>query len=279
MVSGSARATRRVAVVTGAAGGIGHGFAELLCGEGYLPVIVDVDADRAADAAERLGGRAIVTDVRDADAVAALHDEVLDSYGRVDLLCNNAGVTVMGPSTDLTLNDWRWVIEVNLWGVIHGVHAFLPSLEANPEGGHIVNVASTAGLSPVSGSVPYSVSKSGVVAYTELLRDELADRGSRVGVTLVCPSVTRSTIFAAESRRPPELARERPPTEEMRRRLQDVERSNASGVDPRVLAEEIWKAVREGAFWVLPWPQRTVDRFNTRVTSISKAIRVVDSSL
>lgn len=270
------RDPRRVAVVTGAAGGIGYGFAECLRDNGFLPVIVDVDADRAGAAAERLGGRAVVTDVRDADAVAALRDEVVDAYGRVDLLCNNAGVTVMGPSTDLTLNDWRWVIEVNLWGVIHGVTAFLPALESNPDGGHIVNVASTAGLSPVGGSVPYSVSKSGVVAYSELLRDELAARGSGVGVTLVCPSVTRSTIHAAESRRPPELARDRPATDDMRRRLAEVERSNANGVEPRVLAEEIWQVVRDGTFWVLPWPQRTADRFNGRAAQISAAIHVID---
>src|SRR5215207_2645109 len=137
----------KVAVVTGGASGIGKAMAARFAAEGMSVVIADVEEPALAAAADELGVVGVRTDVSDAASVQALADAAVAQLGTVHLLCNNAGVGGGGRIRDLTLDDWRWIVDVNLWGVIHGIHSFLPLLLANDDGGHIVNTSALAGLS------------------------------------------------------------------------------------------------------------------------------------
>jgi NAD(P)-dependent dehydrogenase (short-subunit alcohol dehydrogenase family) len=192
----------RVAVVTGGASGIGRAVAALLAVEGMRVVVADVEAERLQATARQVGARGVVTDVRERASVERLSAIVQDEFGRVDLVCNNAGVGPMAQVADLTESDWRWMVDVNLVGVIHGVSVFLPQLLASPHGGHIVNTASIAGLAPSIGMGAYAVTKFGVVALTETLALELEAAGARVGATAFCPGPTRTNIATSSRNRP-----------------------------------------------------------------------------
>jgi len=161
----------RVGVVTGAARGIGVALATRMIAEGMHVVIADLNKAAVEDAAAQIGAMPAVTDVRKLDDVQRLHDLALTEFGRVDVVCNNAGIDVPGRVLDFTPEDWQWIIDVNLWGVINGIQAFLPTLIGNASGGWLMNTASRAGLAPLWSSVPYSAAKTGVVALTEMLRE------------------------------------------------------------------------------------------------------------
>ncbi len=198
----------KVAVITGGGGGLGLALARQCSGRGMRLVLADVDAQALA-AAERLLAPApagcSVTDVTRRDPVEALARLAFERFGRVDLLFNNAGVGLSKAVADTTENDWRWVLGVNLWGVVHGVAAFLPRMEAQPHESRIVNTASAAGLLSDPGMAAYSVSKHGVVVLSETLAKELERAGSRVGVTVLCPAWFPSRIAESERVRPKEL--------------------------------------------------------------------------
>jgi len=192
----------RVAVVTGGASGIGRGIAEQLIAEGATVVIADVQQDALEATAAQIGATGVRVDVTDPASVQALADAVLDRFGRVDIVVNNAGIGPLARIKELTLRDWKWMLDVNLWGVIHGVTVFLPLLEANPEGGHIVNTASMAAFAPDAGLGAYAVTKFGIAALTETLAIELAQDGSRVRVTLLAPGTVRTNIGTSSRNRP-----------------------------------------------------------------------------
>ncbi|MEO8528105.1 MAG: SDR family NAD(P)-dependent oxidoreductase [Pseudolysinimonas sp.] len=183
-----------VAVVTGGASGIGRGIAEELLAAGAHPVLADLDEATLAATSKELGVEGIIVDVADPDSVAALADAVVRRYGRVDIVVNNAGVGPQAPIAALTLDDWKWLLGINLFGVIHGVHVFLPLLQANPHGGHLVNTASMAAFAPPIGLGAYSVAKAGVVALTEVLDAELRAEGSAVRATVLVPGSVRTNI-------------------------------------------------------------------------------------
>ena len=195
----------KVAVVTGGASGIGKGIAARLIAEGAQVVIADIEPDAMAAAAEELGATGIATDVSDPASVDALAAAVLDRYGAVHVVCNNAGIGPLAPVADLTLDDWRWMIGVNLWGVIHGIHTFLPILRRNRDGGHIVNTASMAGLVAGPRLGAYAAAKYGVVGLTEVLAAELAADNSRVGVSVLCPGTVHTNIGHSSRNRPADL--------------------------------------------------------------------------
>jgi NAD(P)-dependent dehydrogenase (short-subunit alcohol dehydrogenase family) len=192
----------RVAVVTGGASGIGKAVAQLLIAEGANVVIADVEEGALAPAAEEIGAVGIRTDVSDLASVQALAAAAVERFGTVHIVVNNAGVAPKAMIQNATIDDWRWLIDVNLWGVIHGVKTFLPILLANPDGGHIVNTASTGGFvtGPMIG--PYSVTKAGVVALSEALAQELALQGAKVGVTVFCPGTVRTNLHTGSRNRP-----------------------------------------------------------------------------
>lgn len=192
----------KVAVVTGGASGIGRGIAEQLIARGAQVVIADINEDRLLPVAEEIGAVGVHTDVTDAESVQALADATLERFGRVDIVVNNAGVGPTAPIKDLTLADWRWMIDVNLWGVINGIHVFLPLLRENPDGGHIVNTASMAVFNPLPGLGPYTAAKMGVQGLSEVLAMELDAEGSQVKVTIMPPGPVRTNIKESLNYRP-----------------------------------------------------------------------------
>jgi len=196
----------KVGVVTGGASGIGKAIAEAMIAEGMTVVISDIQADRLQATADEIGAVAIQADVSKAEQVEALAEAVRERFGTVHVLCNNAGIGPMGMIKDLTLNDWRWMLNVNLWGVIHGVTSFLPILRANAEGGHIVNTASMAGLMPVPGLVAYCTTKYAIVGLSEALAEDLAEEGANIGVSILCPGPVQTDLGNSTRNRPVELA-------------------------------------------------------------------------
>jgi len=204
-VSGLPDLAGKVAVVTGGASGIGKGIAAQLVAEGARVVIADIQRDAMEAAAAEIGAAGVLTDVSDPSSVDALAAAVLDRYGAVHVVCNNAGIGPLAPVADLTLDDWRWMIGVNLWGVIHGVHTFLPILKRNRDGGHVVNTASMAGLVAGPRLGAYAAAKYGVVGLSEVLAAELAADNSRVGVSVLCPGTVHTNIGTSSRNRPADL--------------------------------------------------------------------------
>jgi NAD(P)-dependent dehydrogenase (short-subunit alcohol dehydrogenase family) len=190
----------KVGVITGGASGIGLATAKRLAQEGMHMVLADIERD-ALDAAvtevRGLGVDAIgvVTDVVSLDAVTALADATFDHFDKVHLLFNNAGVAVSGPIAEMTHADWKWTIDVDLWGPIHGVEAFLPRMIDQREGGHIASTASFAGVVPNDDLGVYCVAKYGVVAMSEVLSREL--RPHEIGVSVLCPMRLATNIDAS----------------------------------------------------------------------------------
>jgi NAD(P)-dependent dehydrogenase (short-subunit alcohol dehydrogenase family) len=195
----------KVAVVTGGASGIGRGIATQLVAEGAQVVIADIQRDAMEATAAEIGAAGVQTDVSDPASVDALARAVLDRYGAVHVVCNNAGIGPLAPVADLTLDDWRWMLGVNLWGVIHGVTTFLPVLKQNREGGHIVNTASMAGLVAGPRLGAYAAAKYGVVGLSEVLAAELAADNARVGVSVLCPGTVHTNIGTSSRNRPADL--------------------------------------------------------------------------
>jgi NAD(P)-dependent dehydrogenase (short-subunit alcohol dehydrogenase family) len=192
----------KIAVVTGGASGIGKGIARQLIAEGATVVITDIDEQALSATAQELGCEGIRADVTKADEVQAAADQVVARHGTVHIIVNNAGVGSMGRIADLSLADWQWMINVNLFGVIHGITSFLPLLKANPEGGHVVNTASMSGLVAMPNMASYTASKFAVVGITEVLAKELAEEGASVGATVLCPGPVHSNIKDSLRTRP-----------------------------------------------------------------------------
>jgi NAD(P)-dependent dehydrogenase (short-subunit alcohol dehydrogenase family) len=197
----------KIAVVTGGASGMGKGMARQLSACGMQVIIADVEEGVLMESAREIGAVGIHVDVSDYESVRKLADEARRRFGTVHVICNNAGIGPMARIAELTIDDWRWMMGVNLWGVIHGVTAFLPILRSNGDGGHIVNTASIGGLVTMSGLGAYSVTKYGVVALSETLAQELEEEHSSVGVTVLCPGPTRTNIKTSTRTRPPQLGK------------------------------------------------------------------------
>lgn len=197
--------TGKVAVVTGGASGIGRGIAQRFVAQGMQVVIADIEESSLNQTALEIGAHPILTDVSDSKSVQTLADAVLKEFGRVDIVCNNAGVGPMANISDMTLDDWKWLINVNLWGVIHGTHSFLPLLRSNPDGGHIINTSSIGGFATMPMLGGYSVTKYGVVALTEALALELKLAQSNVACTVLIPGPVHTNIHHSSRNRPDTL--------------------------------------------------------------------------
>ena len=247
-----------VAVVTGAGSGIGAALAAAFGAEGGRVVLADVEAGslERVDASLRAKGietLVLPTDVSDADAVARLARATLDRFGRVDVVCNNAGVSTFNLLADQTLDDWRWVIGVNLWGVVHGIQSVLPILRAQGTPAHIVNTASVAGLwSGIPFIGPYAVSKVGVVSVSETLRDELKMEGSAIGVSVLCPGSVSTNVTESERNRPAAMGSELRTTaaEQMRKLIRDGF-TGSDGKQPAEIAAMVVDAIRRDRFWIV----------------------------
>ncbi len=201
----------QVAVVTGAASGLGRALAMEFAARGLNGVLADVEEEPLAETVKTIEatGATVIgvpTDVRFSDQVDALAATTFERYGRIDVVVNNAGImSGMGPMWVFEENDWEWTLSVNLRGVVHGIRAFVPRLVAQGWG-HVVNTASMAGVSAGPGLGPYMVSKHAVVALSEGLAADLALVGANVGVTVICPGGMVTNIVNAERNRPAELS-------------------------------------------------------------------------
>jgi NAD(P)-dependent dehydrogenase (short-subunit alcohol dehydrogenase family) len=245
---------------------MGRAFAQRFAEEGMKVVLADVERealDRAV-AELRAQGHQVVgvpTDVMVRSSVEDLARVTLDTYGKVHLVCNNAGVEgyLDGAIWEATERDWRWTMGVNFWGVVHGVETFLPILLAQGEEGHLVNTASMTAV--VRASNMYAVTKHAVLAYSETIYGHLRERGSQVGISVLCPGIIATRLFLGSRNRPPELRNEQEPPgaaqgAELRRRMH--ERLSA-GMSPATVAEILVQAIREGRFYVLTdheWDER-----------------------
>jgi NAD(P)-dependent dehydrogenase (short-subunit alcohol dehydrogenase family) len=225
--------------------------------------LADVDSNSVERVAAEIragGGEAIAmpVDVRDAKAVASFAERTYDAYRACHLLINNAGVVVYRPVAELELADWRWVLSVNLDGVIHGLHAFLPRMRAQGGPAHIVNTASMAGLIPLpnAGLAAYAASKYAVVAISETLRLELAPEG--IGVTVVCPGGVQTRINESERNRPSDLrqasAAPAPDMDRLRETSEGLERRD-NFLTSEQAAERILGAVRENELYAITHPE------------------------
>jgi NAD(P)-dependent dehydrogenase (short-subunit alcohol dehydrogenase family) len=245
----------KVAVVTGGASGIGRAMAARFVNAGMRVVIADVEQAPLERSAVELGVVGVRTDVSDAASVQALADEVRERFGTTHVLCNNAGVGGGGAIADQTLADWQWVLGVNLWGVVYGLHSFLPMLLANSDGGHVVNTASVAGLLPGAGIGPYNASKSAVIAISETLRKELEMAGANVGVSVLCPGVVRTNIFESQRNRPASLRNPGRAAGDAREMNDRLKRMVDDGMDPADVAGMVHDAVVEDRFWIVTHPE------------------------
>jgi NAD(P)-dependent dehydrogenase (short-subunit alcohol dehydrogenase family) len=247
----------RVAVVTGAASGIGLALAERFAAEGMKVVMADIETAALAQAAEGLRRKtpavlATRVDVSRHDDVERLARETYAAFGAAHVLCNNAGVAVIGAAHEHTLADWEWVINVNLWGVIHGVRAFLPRMLAGGDEGHIVNTASMAGLTTAPFMSVYDVTKHGVVALSESMYKELTVTGAPIGVSVVCPGLIDTNIMRSSRNRPEELAEEGKAGPMAQAFGQSLADRLAGGYPPSEVAEQVLQGIREGRFYIVP---------------------------
>ncbi len=269
----------KVAVVTGAASGIGHAMAERFAAEGMKIVLADVEK-RALDKAEadmKAGGATVlpvITDVSRAADVDALARKTIDAFGAVHVLCNNAGVSpVMAATWELTEADWQWVLGVNLWGVIHGIRAFVPIMLKQDSEGHIVNTASAAGL--VAGGpwwATYGVSKHGVVNLSESLHRELAAAGSKLKASVLCPAWVKTQLMDSDRNRPDALRNDpghapgaSAPMASMME--QAVRQFVVGGTDPSGIAALVVDAIRREKFFIIPHPEWK-EQIRTRMEDI-----------
>ncbi len=253
----------QVAVITGGASGIGLAMAHRFAAEGMRIVLADIERpvlERAGEELTRAGADVLTvpTDVSLAEEVEALAATTIDHFGDVHLICNNAGVGSRGLTVaDLPLDDFAWVIGVNLFGVVHGINAFLPRLRANGVG-HIVNTASISGFYHLPRMAPYNASKAAVIALSETLRFELVAEGSGVGVSVLCPSWVRTNISTSDRNRPERFAytiesaqMEEAAQYKARRRTQLA----TLAVDPPAIADQVCDAVKNDRFYVLTHPE------------------------
>ncbi len=266
-------------IVTGAASGLGLALTEAFLDRGASVVMIDIEEPRLLAEADRLSSigsvRPVVMDVAESgewDRVAG----VLEAEGRVvDVLVSNAGVGTVGPPTwELTRSDWEWVVGVNLSGLTNGLTAFLPGMVERGRG-HVVSVASAAGLLSPPGMAPYAATKHGIVAVSEVLYHELRRAGHEVGVTVVCPGLIE-TRMADNERNRPAVLRNVPEVDEdravrFRDDLEGMRAAVAGGRPPSKLAERILDAVEAGEFYVI------VDEW-IRVAFASRAAAIVDGA-
>ena len=242
----------RVAVITGAASGIGFALAERAANEGMTVVLCDVEQGALDAATASLKDRGFTVhghqlDVRDEAAVEATAKHVYDRLGGVHLLCNNAGVYIRGKATwEHSLADWKWLLDVNLWGVINGLRAFVPRMLESGDEGHVVNTASMAGL--ITGGIGtsvYDASKHAVLSLSESLYRDLAVRTTKVSASVLCPGAVTTNIFNSERNWPDEMGGPADNSEGATTAIP------GDSFPPSKMADDVFDAVREKRFYVL----------------------------
>jgi short-subunit dehydrogenase len=252
----------RVAVITGAASGIGRCLAECAAQEGMKVVLADIqeqalartEADLTANGAAALS---VVTDVSKASAIEALAQETLDTFGAVHLLCNNAGVGTASTIWEASIADWDWHIKVNLYGVIHGIRTFVPIMLRQDTECHILNTSSITGIVSYPGLGVYQVTKHGIVALSEALYLELTLCEAKIGVSVLCPGLVDTQIWDCERNRPEDLAARSAGAAlaaDAQARTEGMRRAMASAMPPEQVAESAVEGIKAGRFYILTHP-------------------------
>jgi len=268
--------TGTVALVTGGGSGIGLAIARAAAAAGARGVVLaDIDdaaLNRGAASVQAGGSGAQVltvrTDVGRVEDVEALAQQTLDRFGRVDLVVNNAGVIAWNPVSSLSIREWRWVVDVNMWGVIHGIHIFLPILQAQGTPGHFVTTSSVGGvLAETPFMATYSATKGAVIGLSLTLDSELKMASSPVGITILCPGSTADThVLDAERSRPGDApALDHAPGVDGL--IATIRESVDGGQPVDVLAARVLDAVRAGDLWVFPNPE-AVDMVQVRLDAL-----------
>jgi len=249
----------RTAFVTGGAGGIGLAMAQAFAGAGMKVMIADIETDALGTAVESLRGitpdtEGILCDVADAASVERAAQATFDRFGHVHVVCNNAGVAAGGGIDHISLDNWRWVIDVNLMGVVHGIGSFLPHIRSHGEGGHIVNTASMAGMQGGLGFSPYGASKFAVVSMSEGLNMQLKPHG--IGVSVLCPSYVRTKIGESGRNRPARYGATLPldPLSPAAAMVAEIARNLQAGLDPADVAARVVAAIRDDRLYIFTHP-------------------------
>jgi NAD(P)-dependent dehydrogenase (short-subunit alcohol dehydrogenase family) len=250
----------KTAFVTGGASGIGLALGRAFAEAGMKVMLADIEAQPLADAVAGLTKsgrdvRGVACDVADPASVDRAAQATFDAFGRVHVVCNNAGVAAGGGIDVISLDSWKWVLDVNLMGVLHGIRSFLPHIRAHGEGGHIVNTASMAGMVSGLGFSPYAASKFAVVNMSEGLAMQLAPLG--IGVTVLCPGYVRTRIGESGRNRPqrygPSPALD--PAGPASALVAEIARQLAAGLDPSNVAARVLTAIRENELYAFTHPQ------------------------
>jgi NAD(P)-dependent dehydrogenase (short-subunit alcohol dehydrogenase family) len=245
----------KTAFITGGASGVGFGMAHAFLEAGMNVVIADIRKDALDSAVEKLkeisaNVHGIQLDITDREAMAVAADEVEERFGKIHMLCNNAGINVFGPVEDANYDDWDWIMDVNLNAVFNGIKCFLPKIKAHGEGGHIVNTASMASIVSGPGAGIYTAAKAGVRGLTESLWYGLVPQG--IGVSLVCPGLVNSNIDHSEEIRPESRSDSGyAPDREFAERLSQVQKM---GMDPVEIGEKILRGILNDDLYILTHP-------------------------
>jgi NAD(P)-dependent dehydrogenase (short-subunit alcohol dehydrogenase family) len=246
----------KTAVVTGGASGIGLALARRLKAEGMKVLLADLDEEALGKASAELDAPTVRTDIRDPASTAALAREAAERLGQVDLLCANAGVGRMAGIEHLSPEDWRWLFEVNVFGAVNTVQAFLPLLKANPTGGHVLITASLSSLYPTRAQGAYAATKYALAAFGETLALELQAEGAKVGVSLLCPGPVRTNIGSGYARREARYvakASEGPGPDIHEKAFRDTV-VDEDWRTPDQIADEALKGLRRGELWIITHP-------------------------
>ena len=277
----------KIAFITGAASGMGLGMARAFADAGMGVMLADIDAESLGRAEAELKERgavvsSVVCDVTKEKSVFAAADATIDAFGKVHVLCNNAGVGASGLFDELTQNDWDWVIAVNQLGVVYGIRAFLPRIKSHGEGGHIVTTSSMAGLvNSGAGWGPYNSTKYAVVALSEVLYSEL--KQTNIGCSVLCPGAVATNIGKAGRHRPAEYGR-------MSSRpvglvpQGDFDSLLSKGMDPDIVGRLVLEAIQQDQFYVFTdprmriWVERRFERIRRGFAWSARSRTLVDSN-
>lgn len=245
----------KTAFVTGGAAGIGLALGRAFAQSGMKVMLADIETDALQAAVKSLREispdvSGTICDVADAASVERAAQAAFDTFGKVHVVCNNAGVAAGGGIDHISLDNWRWVIDVNLMGVLHGIKSFLPHIRAHGEGGHIVNTASMAGMQGGLGLSPYGASKFAVVSMSEGLNLQLKPHG--IGVSVLCPSYVRTRIGESGRNRPERYGQSQPldPASPAAAMVAAIAENIQAGLDPAFVAARVLAAIREDQLYV-----------------------------
>jgi NAD(P)-dependent dehydrogenase (short-subunit alcohol dehydrogenase family) len=272
----------RTAFVTGGASGIGLALGRAFADAGMRVMLADIEPEALLIAVDSLcnlglGVRGVACDVTDPASIERAAETTYATFGNVHVVCNNAGVAGGSGIDNISLNTWRWVLDVNLMGVLHGIRTFLPHIRGHGEGGHIVNTASMAGLSSGLGLSPYSASKFAVINISEGLAKQVAPLG--IGVTVLCPGFVRTRISESERNRPERYGPAPAPDPESPAGKFAARQAELGrlGLEPVDVATRVLTAIREDELYVFThagseWRSEVNQRFAAILTAMDKAV-------